>query len=476
VYSSPLRKQWVATTFHQSGVASKSAVTRGVPRLRELLKVTQNPKATSLTIYLKPEYRNNKDKAREVVQDLELTLLRNITNTVGIYWDNQNTTIVDDDKELMEFYKIFNERQDEEEKKDDETNKWLLRLELNREEMFNRNISIYEVVSVIKLQFGQNIGIVYSDYNSSKLVVRIQIPSFEGSDNDMSKLDHFTHLKKFQNKLLNSIVIRGYPGIKAVTFRNDKQYVEEKNASASAPPQESNELEQKDESKEPSQSDLDNNFIYEQIDQFVLDTDGSNFIQVMNHSAVDGTKLYSTNVWDIYDVLGIEATRTVLLNEINTLFESVGVNYRHLCLLCDVITRSGRLMSIDRYGINKNDIGTLAKASFEETEKILLKAAIFGDMDPVTGVSANVMFGQAIRGGTAFSQILMDEQMMYELLRPIDVKESGDKEEDTDLNKLNNPEGRLNLCSKINLQSNIDIPHNATKHIEDETDIEFTIV
>ena len=79
-------------------------------------------------------------------------------------------------------------------------------------------------------------------------------------------------------------------------------------------------------------------------------------------------------MWDVYEVLGIEATRAILFNEISSLFESVGVNYRHLCLLCDVMTRFGRLMSIDRYGINKNDIGTLAKASFEETEKILLKA------------------------------------------------------------------------------------------------------
>ena len=45
--------QMTLNTFHQAGVASKSAVTRGVPRLRECLKVTQNPKATSLTITLK---------------------------------------------------------------------------------------------------------------------------------------------------------------------------------------------------------------------------------------------------------------------------------------------------------------------------------------------------------------------------------------------------------------------------------------
>jgi DNA-directed RNA polymerase II subunit RPB1 len=155
------------------------------------------------------------------------------------------------------------------------------------------------------------------------------------------------------------------------------------------------------------------------IEQFILDTNGSNFVHVMNHPMVDGTKLYSTNVWDVYDVLGIEATRATLFNEISGLFDNAPVNYRHICLLCDVMTRSGGLMSIDRYGINKNDIGTLAKASFEETEKILLKAALFGEVDPVTGVSANIMMGQPIRGGTAFSQILLDDQMLSVLLASV---------------------------------------------------------
>lgn len=430
-------------TFHQAGVASKSAVTRGVPRLRELLKVTQNPKATSLTIYLKPEHRNNKDRAREVVQDLELTLLSNITNKVGIYWDKKDaTTIIPEDRELMKFYSLF----EAQEEKEDKQSKWVLRLELNREEMFNRNISIQEVVSVIKRQF-EDIKVVYSDYNSDKLVMRIRLPnkSEKGEKDTASRNDDLTNLKKFQNKLLNSIVIRGVPGIKDVTFRKDKQYVEI--------------VEGK----------------YEQVEQFVLDTNGSNFIKVMNHPMVDGTKVYSTNVWDIYEVLGIEATRATLFNEINGLFDSVGVNYRHLCLLCDVMTRSGHLMSIDRYGINKNDIGTLAKASFEETEKILLKAALFGEVDPVTGVSANIMMGQPIRGGTAFSQIMLDDQMLIELMKTVDVEANKLQEEtDLDIDDLyTDSTDVFDPCSKNQFQSSMILP--SVKASIDEPDIEFNL-
>lgn len=441
--------QMTLNTFHQAGVASKSAVTRGVPRLRELLKVTQNPKASSLTINLKPEYRSNKDKAREVVQDLELTLLRNITDKVGIYWDeSDDTTVVEEDRDLIRFYKLFEEGLMADEGVEEKLSKWLLRLELNREEMFNRNISMQEVVSVIQTQF-ENVSTIYSDYNSDKLVMRIRLQIGEAKDKDTAaQLDDYANLKKFQNKLLNSIVIRGLPGIKAVTFRKDKQLVESINGK------------------------------YEQIDQYILDTDGSNFIKVMNHPAVDGTKLYSTNVWDVYEVLGIEATRAILFNEINGLFDSVGVNYRHLCLLCDVMTRFGRLMSIDRYGINKNDIGTLAKASFEETEKILLKAALFGDVDPVTGVSANIMMGQPIRGGTAFSQILMDEQMLVKLLETVDVdryKGVLEEEEEGDLSELG--ESGLQLadpCSSTNFQMNMTLP--SSRVMIDEPEIEIDVI
>jgi DNA-directed RNA polymerase II subunit RPB1 len=307
--------------------------------------------------------------------------------------------------------------------------------------MFNRNISMQEVVSVTKNALN-DINIVYSDYNSDKLVMRIRLP-IEKDKDTASQLDDFTNLKKFQNKLLNSIVIRGLPGIKAVTFRKDKQYVE----------------------------NIDGK--YEQVEQYILDTDGSNFIKVMNHPAVDGTKLYTTNVWDVYEVLGIEATRAILYNEINGLFDSVGVNYRHLCLLCDVMTRFGKLMSIDRYGINKVDIGVLAKASFEETEKILLKAALFGEVDPVTSVSANIMMGQPIRGGTAFSQILLDEQMMYKLLESVDVDKKGlAEEEEGDLTEDNMQ--LTDPCASTQFQMNMVLP-SGVKGVMEEPDIEIDI-
>lgn len=434
-------------TFHLSGVAAKSNMTRGVPRLNELLTVTSNPKATSLTVYLKPEFRSKKEKAREVAQDLELTLLRDITIKAAIYFDpKKDETILPEDRDLMKFYNIFEKGIGEEEDAKEDWSKWVLRLELDREKMFNKNISMDDIAFVLEnSNIGSEINLVYSDFNATKLIMRIKITQ------ENNVLDNLTDLKKFQNKILNSIVIRGVPGIKAVTFRKEEEFVELVEGQ------------------------------YKSVQQYVLDTDGSNFMEVMNHPAIDGNKLISTNVHDILENLGVEATRQVLLNEISELFEEAGVNYRHLGLLCDVMTRAGRLMSVDRYGINKNDIGPLAKASFEETGKILLKAAVFGEIDPITGISANIMMGQPIRGGTSFSQILVDEVAMKGLMESLPEGEEAEDDiavdetltNDQILNEIYNA-NPSDPCSTAQLKMNVMLP--PSTNLIEEPDIVLEVL
>jgi len=156
---------------------------------------------------------------------------------------------------------------------------------------------------------------------------------------------------------------------------------------------------------------------YEADEQYVLDTFGTNFLDVLVHPDVDGHRLISNHVHDIAENLGIEAAQQILFREIFGLFEQAApVNYRHVAILCDTMCNRGRLVSADRYGVNKKKTGPLAKASFEQTEDIMLRAALFGEMDPVTGVSANIMTGQPIRGGTTFTQVLLDEPALLSFM------------------------------------------------------------
>ena len=442
--------QMTLNTFHLAGVAAKSNVTRGVPRLKELLKVTQNPKATSLTIYLKPEYRSSKERAREVAQDLELTLLRDIVTKTAIYFDpKDDETVIEEDKDLINFFKAFElVGVEKEASESSDKSKWLLRMEFDREKMFNKNISMDDINFALQKQtLVTSIQTIYSDYNSPRQIMRLRMYKDDEAVNSADGLDDLAAMKKLQNKLLTSIIIRGVPSIKAVTYRKIKDF------------------------KESDGED------YKPIEEYVLDTDGSNILEAINHPMVDASRIYTTDVYDVLSLLGVEAARSILLSEITGLFEEVGLNFRHLGLLCDVMTRGGRLMSIDRYGINKNDIGPLAKASFEETEKILLKAALFSEVDPITGVSANIMTGQPIRGGTAFSQIMLDEAALMRVqkgLPPSEVDEEDtewtEEEKDAMLHKGESSD----LCNDTALRVNMLVPN--VENVENEEELDMVLL
>jgi len=104
---------------------------------------------------------------------------------------------------------------------------------------------------------------------------------------------------------------------------------------------------------------------------------------------------------------------------LDTVVEVVGedaLNYRHVSLLLDTMTNRGTLMSVDRHGINRGDVGPLAKCSFEETTDMLINASIFSEHDKINGVSANIMLGQLPPCGTGDCEVLLDEERYIQLL------------------------------------------------------------
>jgi DNA-directed RNA polymerase beta' subunit len=374
-------------TFHLSGVAAKSGMTRGVPRLKELLKATQNPKATSLTIYLRPDLRKSKEDARRLAQDLEFTMLKDLVTVSRIYYDPRDSaTLITDDQEWLSFFAAF-EHEAPATAAESPKSPWIIRLELDREKMFNKNITMEDIGFV--LHKTMPIELTYTDHNASRMIFRIRIIVPQTTK---APLDDLSLVKHTQNRLLTQTLIRGMPGLRSVSFRKITDETYEKNPA--------------------------NDNRYEPVEQFVLDTFGTNFLDVLVHPDVDGSRLISNHVHDIYENLGIEAARQILFREIFGLFEQAApVNYRHVSILCDAMCNRGRLMSADRYGVNKKKTGPLAKASFEQTEDIMLRAALFGEMDPITGVSANIMTGQPIRGGTTFTQVLLDETALLDFTK-----------------------------------------------------------
>jgi DNA-directed RNA polymerase II subunit RPB1 len=112
------------------------------------------------------------------------------------------------------------------------------------------------------------------------------------------------------------------------------------------------------------------------------------------------------------------------------------------------------MISIFRHGINNDNIGPIAKASFEETPEMFLRAARHGELDMMHGVSANIMCGQEGKFGTNSFQVFLDMTEMQKMDEAVDLETMTDEER---INKMYVKEDTNDECSKDNLS----IYHNA---------------
>lgn len=139
---------------------------------------------------------------------------------------------------------------------------------------------------------------------------------------------------------------------------------------------------------------------------WMIETDGANFPIVLAHPAVDMSRCVTSNVWDVYTTLGIEAVREFMIQQFMSLMG--GINKCHTMLLVDRMTCLGTISSISRYTMRKADSGPLGKASFEEMLDNFLKAGLYGQKEPTRGVSASIICGKRAEIGTGLCDIEID--------------------------------------------------------------------
>jgi DNA-directed RNA polymerase beta' subunit len=391
-------------TFHFAGVSSKSNVTRGVPRIEEILSLSSSPKNPSLTVYLKSEDEADREKAQSIMYMLEHTKMKEIVASTEICFDPDDlNTMIDEDASTMQQYRAFENMVNEcmETSISDDTNeksKWILRMVMNPEVMLEKNITMDDVSFTLKNSFADVISCVYSDYNADKLVFRIRMNNVlkqaanksgpkKAKVNPLDQSDQIYLLKNFQDQLLENVVLRGIKNIRKVILRKIKDNVVEQAG------------------------------VFKKQDIWVLDTIGTNMLDVLALDYIDPNRSFSNDIVEIYETLGIEAARQSIYNELVEVIEFDGtyINFHHLSILCDRMTFTNKMISIFRHGINNDNIGPIAKASFEETPEMFLKAARHAELDTLRGVSANVMCGQEGLFGTNAFQVVLDLEEMKNL-------------------------------------------------------------
>jgi DNA-directed RNA polymerase II subunit RPB1 len=332
--------------------------------------------------------------AELVVSMLEFTVLKDIVKRTEIWYDPDiKNSVVLQDREFVKDYYDFAE------KTEDDINRlspWVLRMELDKDVVFVKNIQMNEIVKEVGNEYGSDLNVEVSDDNADELVVRIRIvndvpfnpnaadvndPLNPETEPEVGQEDD-VFLKRLERSLLNNLKLRGVDHVKKVFMRGGAK-----------------------------RTIWDDDKGFGTKNEWVLETDGTNLMGVLGVDYIDPTRTISNDIVEVFLTLGIEGVRGALLSELRNVisFDGSYVNYRHLASLVDVMTMQGHLMAIDRHGINRVDSGPLLRASFEETVDMLMDAAMFAETEVLKGVTENIMLGQLARVGTGVMDLLLDE-------------------------------------------------------------------
>lgn len=390
--------QMTLNTFHFAGVASKSNVTRGVPRIEEILSLSENPKNPSCTVFLPRDEEQSQSAAQSTMTRLEHTRLGTIVKRASIYYDPSDaSTVVEGDALVLEQYRAFESELAECAGADPDDagsrSKWVIRLEMDAEEMLDRDLTMDDVHFAIRTGYKDSVHCVFSDYNDDNLVFRLRLSDAlaskkkgAGTQAPLDQSDEIYRLKGFQDALLDGLVLRGVKDIRKVMPRKITDSMVQKDGQ------------------------------YTRQETWVLDTVGTNLLELLSLDYIDVKRTFTNDIQEVYRVLGVEAARQAIFNEIEEVlaFDSTYINYHHLSVLCDRMTCNDSMVSIFRHGINNDDIGPIAKASFEETPEMFLRAARHAELDPMRGISANVMCGQEGYFGTSAFQVVLDTDALAE--------------------------------------------------------------
>jgi DNA-directed RNA polymerase II subunit RPB1 len=427
--------QMTLNTFHFAGVSSKSNVTRGVPRIEEILSLTENLKNPSHTIHLKEQDQFDREKAMNIMTMIENTNLEDIVDYMEIrYEPNQNSTIHDEDDTLFHqfrnFENIMKSCNEDEEEDDILYHKWIIRMKFIDSIMLEKNITMNDVHYSIKEIFKNDVKCCFSDYNDDNLIFRISLAKKQKKNEKVAldQSDDIYIIKQFQEELLKKVVLRGVRKIEKVILRKIQNYM----------------------TKEETQ--------FVSKDKWVLDTVGSNLIEILGLDFIDSTKTITNNIIEVYHTLGIEAARNCISEELYDViaFDGTYINSHHIDMLCDRMCYNTKMVSIFRHGINNDAIGPIAKASFEETPEMFLKAARHAELDNMVGVSANIMCGQEGYFGTGSFQTVLDVDMFNTLEYDNEEVETFDDED------VNDDE-----CNQLHIENNV---NNVLTHDEGDDD------
>lgn len=417
--------QMQLNSFHHAGIAKISG-TQGVPRMQELLSVSKKPKTPQMVIYLTDDIRGDKMMANKIASHLKHTLFGEIRNDIQLFYDSdiKNSKLMENDNVKHVF---FHQKGSKISCQSDITGlPWVFRIELNREKMLEKEVTMLEIKSKFCNWWETRFADPKTMKKDEKKVLNkiVQIAVLSNTDNDVIPILHIRFNVKdvdkekdrfdlntvhnFIDNIIDKFKLKGIDGIINIDDVSEEKIMVYNNETGGV----------------------------DKVQHNVLYVGGTNLTDIRYFVGIDLIKTISNNITHVYETFGIEIARSVLLIEIIKAYELAGtmnLNYQHVVMIVDQMTCSGVIVSLDRHGMSKSDSEPLSRASFEKTVEQLFTSAVYGETDYMNSVSSRIMAGQVIRGGTGFCDVELDIDMIEnsEYIDEYDISKT------TELNKDN---------------------------------------
>lgn len=343
--------QLTLNSFHHAGQSEK-AITAGVPRFQELLNATKTPKLVSCKVFFK--------HGNDTIQQLRNTIGHSIVGLTLKDMCTKMTSIIDkEDEPWYGSFKILYNN-------DFTKYKNCISINFNTDILFEYKLSMKEIADIINNEY-DDLSCVFSSSNIGQMDVFVDTSTIELPENRCEYIDTDEaveiYLEEVVQPVLEKLHICGITGISGVYYAKES-------------------------------------------DEWMLETDGSNFKKILAHPAVDMGRVVSNNIWEIYETLGIEAVREYLIEEYVNIMD--GINICHAKLLVERMTFAGTISSISRYTMRKEEAGPFSRASFEESLDNFKNAAAHGEIEPTIGVSGSIMCGKRANIGTGMMDLRID--------------------------------------------------------------------
>lgn len=376
-------------TKHHAGVAGKGSASMGVPRIKELLSYSKSIKTPQMTIYFDDKYAKNKSDANIISSYLKHLTIGELINTAEILHtidgNDDMSKLLRDDKASNPFY--INNMKDK-----IDTMPFVIRLKVNLEKLMDKETTLLDIKTKFITYWYKNFSNLKNVRKGLKdILVNVEKLAILSNNDDiihirfkMSEFD-YKSLTSFLSIVLNTITLKGIDSIENIALLQDRKI-------------HFNETGETVVNKE-----------------HMVITSGINIHGLLYIKGIDHLRTKINDVDIVYRMYGIEAARKIIIDELLTTFNAGGsdsLNHAHVAVLVDMMTYSGEVISIDRFGLNKVDNDPLSRASFEKTMEHFINAALFSETDKLKSISSRIAIGRVIPGGTGAFDIILDTEKL----------------------------------------------------------------